>query len=90
MINPSYQELFPGRELLCEALMEALPELEGQPIWGLLQDVYNNDKTFEGNALYVPLAIPTTACEDRYFNFIYQTRQQHLYNEVDGILVFVF
>jgi two-component system sensor histidine kinase VicK len=90
MINPSYQELFPGRELLGKPLMEALPELEGQRIWGLLQDVYNNDKTFEGNALYVPLARQHDGpVEDRYFNFIYQTRH-NIHNEVDGILVFVF
>jgi two-component system sensor histidine kinase VicK len=90
MINPSYQDLFPGRELLGKPLMEALPELQGQSIWGILQDVYYNDKTFEGNGLYVPLARhPNGPVEDRYFNFVYQTRH-NINNEVNGILVFVF
>lgn len=90
MINPLYQDLFPGRELLGKPLMEALPELKGQSIWRILQDVYHNDKTFEGNGLHVPLARhPNGPVEDRYFNFVYQTRH-NINNEVNGILVFVF
>lgn len=90
LINPRYRQLFPGRDLLGKPIREALPEIKGQPIWEVLQDVYNTGKTFEGNELLIPLARTTDGpVEDRYFNFIYQARRNSA-GQVDGILVFVF
>jgi two-component system sensor histidine kinase VicK len=39
--------------------LEAIPEIKDQPIYEILQDVYNNNKTFEGHGLKVPLASST-------------------------------
>jgi hypothetical protein len=39
LVNPVYQQLFPGRELLGNPLLEAVPEVEGAPIWDILQQV---------------------------------------------------
>ncbi len=90
LINPLYQQLFPGRNLLGKPLLEAVPEIEGQPIWDIIQNVYHTGKTFEGNELLIPLARQeNTLLEDRYFNFIYQARQD-TQGWVDGLLVFVF
>ncbi|WP_299359226.1 PAS domain S-box protein [Mucilaginibacter sp.] len=89
LVNPLYQQLFPGRDLLGKPLLEALPEIKGTPIWDHLQEVYQTGKTFEGNELLVPLArTPDGPVEDRYFNFIYQARQGES-GEADGIVVFV-
>jgi PAS domain S-box-containing protein len=89
LINPLYQQLFPGRTLLGKPLLEAVPEVEGSAIWEVLQSVYTTGKTFEGNELLIPLARTADGpVEERYFNFIYQARKD-LKGSVDGILVFV-
>ncbi|MES2456881.1 MAG: PAS domain-containing protein [Bacteroidota bacterium] len=90
LINPPYQQLFPGRELIGKPVLEALPELKQQPIANVLRDVYTTGKTFEGIGLHVPLARTKDGpVEDRYFNFIYQARY-NVNDEIDGLLVFVF
>ena len=90
LINPSYQQMFPGRDLLGKPLLKALPELDGQPIWTILQNVYRTGETFEGKELLVPLARQEAALpEDIYFNFIFQARYDEQ-GTVDGILVFAY
>jgi PAS domain S-box-containing protein len=89
LVNPLYQQLFPGRELLGKPLLDAVPEVRGAAIWDILRDVYHTGKTFEGNELLIPLArTPDGPVEDRYFNFIYQARRDESGN-TDGIVVFV-
>lgn len=89
LINPLYQQLFPGRELLGKPILEAVPEIKGAPIFDILRDVYRTGKTFEGNELLIPLARTSDGpVENRYFNFIYQARQDEK-GGYDGILVFV-
>jgi PAS domain S-box-containing protein len=89
LINPLYQQLFPGRDLLHKPLLEAVPEVRDAAIWDVLQNVYTSGETFEGRELLIPLARTTDGpVEDRYFNFIYQARKDHAGN-TDGILVFV-
>jgi PAS domain S-box-containing protein len=89
LVNPNYQALFPGRELLGKALLEAIPEVRDQPIWGVLQQVYRSGETYEGNELLIPLARTDGGpVEDRYFNFIYQARLDEQ-QRPDGIMVFV-
>ncbi len=88
LVNPAYQQLFPGRELLGRSVFDAIPEIIGQPIADILHDVYNTGKPFEGKELLIPLAYTDGGpVIDRYFNFIYQARLD-AYNQVDGILVF--
>jgi PAS domain S-box-containing protein len=89
LINQPYQQLFPGRALLGKPLLEAVPEIRDQPILTILQDVYSTGKTFEGRELLIPLArTPEGAIEQRYFDFIYQARQDEK-GSIDGIMVFV-
>ncbi|MFI5158594.1 MAG: PAS domain S-box protein [Sphingobacteriales bacterium] len=89
LVNPLYQQLFPGRSLLNNSLLTAIPEVEGTAVWHILQDVYHTGKTFEGRELLIPLARTADGLvEDRYFDFIYQARLNEQ-NETDGILVFV-
>lgn len=88
-VNPSYQQLFPGRDLLGKSLLEALPEFKNSPVWDILKDVYQNNKGFEGKELLVPLARHAKGeIEERYFNFIYQPRHQD--DTIIGIIVIVF
>lgn len=88
LINPQYQQFFPGREILGKPLLEAIPEITGEPIWKILNDVYHSGNTFEGRHMLIPLARTTGGpMEDRYFDFIYQARLNEE-GQVDGVLVF--
>jgi PAS domain S-box-containing protein len=90
LVNPLYQQLFQGRELMGRPLFEALPELKGHAIQDILQEVIRTGRTFQGNQILVPLAHTADGpLEDRYFDFIYQARLTHD-NRVDGVLVFVY
>ncbi|HEY9197147.1 MAG TPA: PAS domain-containing protein [Mucilaginibacter sp.] len=90
LVNPSYQQLFPGRDLMGKPITEALPELEGTPIIDILKNVYYTGNTFEGKELLVPLApTPDGPITDRYFTFVYQARYD-ADGLVDGILGFAF
>lgn len=44
-INPLYQQVFPGRELLGKPLLEGLPELAGTPIEDIIRRVYQTGET---------------------------------------------
>ncbi len=90
LINEGYQQFFPGRELFGKPLLVAIPEIKGEPIAGILKNVYETGETFYGNELLIPLARYNGGpIENRYFNFIYQPRINTI-NAVDGILVFAF
>jgi PAS domain S-box-containing protein len=90
LVNPRYQQLLPGRELLGRPIFEALPELVGTPLQEVLLLVYRTGEPYEINELLIPIAEyeggPT---HNRYFSFNYQARRDEN-DEVDGILVFVF
>lgn len=87
-VNPAYQSLVPGRDLIGKPIFTALPELKGQPIENILNYVYKNDKTYEGHELKLKLS-RNGLLEDMYFNFIYQPKH-NAKGEVDGLLVFVY
>lgn len=52
-------------------LIEALPELEGQPFMDILADVYANGKTFEATAARVDLVVDGTL-GTYYYDFTYK------------------
>lgn len=90
LVNPHYQELFPGRLLIGKSIFEALPELLGKAVEQQLNDTFTTGKLFLGTEYLVPiLSIESGKFEDRYFNFIFQARYDEFLN-VDGILIFVF
>ena len=89
LINPSYQQIMPGRNLLDRPLFEALPELADQ-LHGILLNVYTTGQAFGANELLIPVAeFEGGPLHDRYFNFIYEPRLDES-GKVDGIMVFVF
>ncbi|GAB2696416.1 hypothetical protein GCM10011495_26330 [Hymenobacter frigidus] len=89
-LNPAYQRVFAGRQLLGRSLLEALPELAGQAGYEHLRQVYETGRSHEVQDLLVPIArAGDGALEDHYFNYIMQAR----YNEqgqVDGVIGFGF
>ncbi|GGG35816.1 PAS domain-containing protein [Hymenobacter glacieicola] len=89
-VNPSYQQLLPGRALVGRPILEALPEVVGTPVAAILRAVYDTGETHQEPALLIPLAGPDgRGLEDRYFSFVYQARRDE-HQRVDGVLAFVF
>lgn len=73
MANPKYDQLVGNREILGKPVREALPELEGQGFYELLDEVYRTGKRFIGDELPALLRREATGPLDlRYVNFVYQ------------------
>lgn len=88
VINSSYYQLFPGRELLDLPLFEALPELRHQPVYDIIHEVYRTGVTYEGKEVLIPVArYEGQPAEDIYWNFIYQALLD-AEGKVNGILIF--
>jgi len=88
LVNPRYQALFPGKDLLGRAVAEVFPEVVGQPVWDVLNEVYRSGQIFEGKDMLLKLARKANGpFEDMYYNFIYQPRFNTA-DQVDGIFVF--
>ncbi len=89
IVNPVYQALFPGRELLGKPVLEAIPELIEDPILDILNGVMKLGKTFRALDRLIPMARTTDgAIEDRYFDLTYQARFDD-HGTPNGILVYV-
>jgi signal transduction histidine kinase len=88
LVNPAYQQIFPGRELLGKPLLKALPELAGTDIPAILSRVYQTGETFVARELPLMLArYQGGPLEKIYWTFTYQARHNDR-GRVDGVLVF--
>jgi two-component sensor histidine kinase len=73
LANAAYKQLLGNRELLGRAVREAVPEVEGQGFFELLDNVYKTGKAFVGRR--VPLTLQTSAEEpakNLFIDFVYQ------------------
>ncbi|MDO7887150.1 PAS domain-containing sensor histidine kinase [Hymenobacter cheonanensis] len=88
LVNPAYQKLFPGRLLLGQPLLAALPELADQPVWHTLGQVYTTGQTHEELDIHLAVAKHEGGpLEDFYFHYIQQARYDEQ-GRIDGVLVF--
>lgn len=72
LVNPRYQEIFAGRKLVGLPLLEACPELVGQPFADLLLKVLETGEPFIGHEMLARIASPHDGTlEDRYYDFMY-------------------
>lgn len=87
LVNPPYYQLVGKRELLGKPIREALPELEGQGFYELLDHVYRTGEPFFGREIRAKLIRGQAgAPEEGYFDFVYQPI--HTANgDVEGIMV---
>ena len=87
LANPAYDQLIGHREVLGRRVREALPDLEGQGFFELLDRVYATGEPVVGNEAPVQLqSVPGGPVEPRYLNFVYQAMRGPD-GEVTGILV---
>jgi len=85
--NKSYMELIGRSDLIGKTAREALPEVEGQGFFELLDEVYTSGMPFVGHALPLDVARePGAPLERRYLDFVYQPIRDAA-GEVSGIFV---
>jgi PAS domain S-box-containing protein len=71
--NPQYFKLVGNRDNIGKPVREALPEVEGQGYYELLDQVYNTGEPFVGTEMSIHLqAEGSGETEERYVNFVYQ------------------
>lgn len=88
--NPIYNQLTGNRDLLNKPIREAVPEIQGQGFFELLDDVYNTGKPFIGKEMPGQLANnPDGTLIHMYFNFVFQPMFDSDH-KVTGISMFAF
>ncbi|GCE06156.1 ATP-binding protein [Dictyobacter aurantiacus] len=87
LANPLYIQTLGSRPILGKSIREAVPELEGQGYFEMLDQVYTTGKAITGIEAKVDLENNTTGQnEEHFFNFVYQPLTSTS-SEVEGILV---
>ncbi|MBA3665146.1 MAG: PAS domain-containing protein [Bacteroidetes bacterium] len=86
--NPAYIELIGNRNPFGKTVREALPEIEGQGFYELLDNVYTTGEAFVAKEM--PASLNRNGKLDQiYVNFSYQPfKDEH--GKVEGILVFAY
>ncbi|UTF60222.1 PAS domain-containing protein [Gilvimarinus sp. DA14] len=87
LANEAYHQLVGHRELLGKPVREALPEIEGQGLYELLDRVYQSGEPYVGRAVPVKLRGSQGDELDQYFiDFIYQPIRDSN-GEITGIFI---
>ena len=84
--NKNYLDILGYRDIIGKPVREALPELEGQGFYEMLDDVYNTGKAFIGNEIPVQLDTEEEKQKKAYLDFVYQPIFDSE-NQVKGIFV---
>ncbi|MBA3517153.1 MAG: PAS domain-containing protein, partial [Rhizobiales bacterium] len=73
LVNPTYMQLIGHRDVIGKPVRQALPEIEGQGYFELLDEAYAKAEAFKGTALRVGLQrTPGAAVEERFVDLVYQ------------------
>ena len=70
--NALYEELIAHRQVVGMPFREALPELKGQGIYELLDQVYATGEPYVANELALMVERRTGKIEETFFSFVYQ------------------
>ncbi|TGQ29081.1 PAS domain S-box protein, partial [Mesorhizobium sp. M00.F.Ca.ET.216.01.1.1] len=73
LTNAAYQRLIGQRQVIGKSVREALPELEGQGFYELLDEVYETGEPYRGRGVKVALRNKDDGpIEERILDFVYQ------------------
>jgi PAS domain S-box-containing protein len=87
LTNAAYVRLVGERDLIGKSVRDALPEVEGQGFFDLLDQVFATGEVYVGSRLLVDIRPdPTGSAERRWVDFVYQPIRDALGN-VTGIFV---
>src|SRR5712691_1885269 len=90
LVNPLYRQLFGDRELLGKPVREAIPELEGQGFFELLDQVFRTGEPYTGRESRAVLKSGDGGAEqESFFNFTYQPMVDER-KQIEGVMVFAF
>jgi PAS domain S-box-containing protein len=93
VINPPFMNmLFRGRpasDLLDKSVREALPELEGQGFYEILDTVYQTGQSFHGAKQRASMVQADGVEREMFINFTYQAKRGPS-GDIDGILVVIY
>ncbi len=87
--NRQYLELVGGRQVTGLPVREALPELAGQGIYELLDDVYRSGEPFTGRSIRAVIQRHDSAPQETFFDLVYQPLSDD-HGSVTGIAVVAF
>ncbi|MCR5890415.1 PAS domain-containing protein [Hymenobacter sp. J193] len=88
-VNPAYQALFPGQQLVGLDLAVAVPAAQEQGFVALLDRVYQTGETFFGADLpFTAAATDERPAQTTYFNFTYQAYREA--GDIAGVSIFAF
>ncbi|WP_156949773.1 hybrid sensor histidine kinase/response regulator [Simplicispira psychrophila] len=87
MANPAYMQLVGHRDVLGKPVREAIPDIEGQGFFELLDTVYRTGEVFFGNSMSALLQrTPGASPEQRYVDLVFQPLRDES-DQVMGIFV---
>jgi PAS domain S-box-containing protein len=73
LVNTAYRQLIGHRQVVGKPVREALPEIEGQGFFKVLDGVYTTGRPFVGRGMTVRLQRDADAeLEERFLDFVYQ------------------
>ena len=82
-VNPVYQQVFAGRQLVGRDFADALPDAAAQGYLAMLEGVYHTGETFFGTEVPFVSEQPGAPTHTVYFNFTYQAYREN--GELVGI-----
>ncbi|WP_026933110.1 PAS domain S-box protein [Christiangramia echinicola] len=84
--NENYFQIVGHRDILGKTVKEALPEIEGQGFYEMLDEVYNTGKAFIGNEIPVKIDAGEKELKNAFLDFVYQPILERS-GKVNGIFV---
>jgi signal transduction histidine kinase/CheY-like chemotaxis protein len=87
-LNQAYAAMIGRRSIRGKSIREGLPELAGQGLYELLDDVYASGQPYVGRSVRVMLDRSTSAPDETFFDFVYQPLFEN--GQVSGIAVVCF
>lgn len=87
LTNAAYRQLIGHRDIIGKTVREALPDIDGQGFYELLDNVFTTGETFIGRGMPIELQHePGGPVRNGFLNFIYQPMYDDL-GEIVGIFV---
>ncbi|HVG40810.1 MAG TPA: PAS domain-containing protein [Chitinophagaceae bacterium] len=81
-VNDAYSKIFNERDILGKTVRQAFPELEGQPYFEILENVFDTGEPFFGNETPALVDVANNGIlTTRYYNLVYTP-----YKNDDGII----
>ncbi|MCP9199006.1 PAS domain S-box protein [Gramella sp. GC03-9] len=72
MANDNYYRLIGHRDIIGKTVRQALPDIEGQGFYEMLDNVYQSGEASRGNEMLVTLQDPEQGSKQAYIDFVYQ------------------